>query len=89
MYGSVHIVMMSTEYDFRSSSKQYSDLANMLAGVNRSITPWLIFSGHRWVAVSSFILQKNFMERNSLGKTQLSQVINLLFCIHVFSSSQK
>ncbi len=52
VYGSVHIVMMSTEHDFRSSSKQYSDLANMLAGVNRSITPWLIFSGHRWVAVS-------------------------------------
>ena len=46
-YGCIHVVMMSTEHDFRNTSKQYAFLADHLKSVNRAITPWLIFGGHR------------------------------------------
>ena len=47
VYGSVQIIMMSTEHDFQVSSKQYSALVSYFEAVNRTRTPWLIFSGHR------------------------------------------
>eukprot|EP00297_Palpitomonas_bilix_P003231 CAMPEP_0113871810 /NCGR_PEP_ID=MMETSP0780_2-20120614/2852_1 /TAXON_ID=652834 /ORGANISM="Palpitomonas bilix" /LENGTH=571 /DNA_ID=CAMNT_0000857247 /DNA_START=277 /DNA_END=1992 /DNA_ORIENTATION=- /assembly_acc=CAM_ASM_000599 len=46
-FGSVHFVMMSTEHDFLPGSSQYAFLKKDLASVNRSITPWVIFMGHR------------------------------------------
>ena len=46
-YGSVHFLVMSTEHDFRQGSLQYQYLSNELASVDRSITPWLVFAGHR------------------------------------------
>lgn len=39
--------MMSTEHDFMTSSKQWTSLVNYFEAVDRSRTPWLIFSGHR------------------------------------------
>ena len=48
-YGSVTVVMMSTEHDFTNSSKQLSALDKYLSAVDRTRTPWLIFSGHRYV----------------------------------------
>eukprot|EP01138_Halocafeteria_seosinensis_P002693 gb/GECG01002754.1/.p1 GENE.gb/GECG01002754.1/~~gb/GECG01002754.1/.p1 ORF type:complete len:765 (+),score=79.04 gb/GECG01002754.1/:1-2295(+) len=50
--GNVHIVAMNTEYDFRRSSEQYAWLKNDLAGVDRRVTPWIIFGGHRPMYVS-------------------------------------
>ncbi len=41
--------MMSTEHDFRQSSQQMSDLGKYFEAVNRSRTPWIIFSGHRYL----------------------------------------
>ena len=46
-YGCIHVVMMSTEHDFRNASKQYAFLTDHLKSVNRTKTPWLIFGGHR------------------------------------------
>ena len=39
--------MMSTEHDFRKGSKQYIALRDYLKSVDRGVTPWLIFAGHR------------------------------------------
>ena len=41
--------MMSTEHDFRKGTKQYWALRNYLKSVDRGVTPWLIFAGHRSV----------------------------------------
>lgn len=47
-YGCIHFVMMSTEHNFTQGSVQYIYLVNHLKTVNRTKTPWLIFSGHRY-----------------------------------------
>ena len=44
---------MSTEHDFRIGSEQYAWLDADLALVNRELTPWVIFGGHRPMYVNS------------------------------------
>ena len=39
--------MMSTEHDFRKGTKQYWALNEYLKAVDREVTPWLVFAGHR------------------------------------------
>ena len=47
-YGAVHFVFMSTEHVFWKGSRQYRWLKNyMETKVDRSLTPWLVFIGHR------------------------------------------
>ena len=58
-YGNIHVVMMSTEHDFTTNSEQHTFLDNHLKNVNRSITPWLIFAGHRPMYVDSTDDKKN------------------------------
>lgn len=48
-FGCIHFVMMSGEHNFTIDSEQYKFLVSHLASVNRSVTPWLIFTGHRFV----------------------------------------
>jgi acid phosphatase type 7 len=38
---------MSTEHDFRKDSAQYKFIESDLAAVDRAVTPWLVFAGHR------------------------------------------
>lgn len=52
-YGPVYIVVMSTEHDFTVGSPQYSDLVRYLAAVDREVTPWVVFTGHRPMYISS------------------------------------
>ena len=52
-FGCIHVVMMSTEHDYRNTSKQYQFLDNHFKSINRTKTPWLIFSGHRCVMAAS------------------------------------
>lgn len=52
-YGPVSVIMMSTEHDFTPSSKQYEDLERYLSAVDRTETPWVIFTGHRPMYVDS------------------------------------
>lgn len=47
------MVGMSTEHDFTIGSAQYHWLKADLAAVNRSVTPWIIFSGHRAMYINS------------------------------------
>ena len=46
-YGSAHFIIMSTEHMFTPGSEQYRFIESQLSTVNRTITPWLIFGGHR------------------------------------------
>ena len=45
---------MSTEHDFQIGSTQYNFLLADLKAVNRSITPWIIFSGHQAMYINSY-----------------------------------
>ena len=46
-YGLVHFIMMSTESNFTRGSPQYEWLERDLKGLDRRVTPWIIFAGHR------------------------------------------
>ncbi|KAJ9558211.1 hypothetical protein OSB04_012825 [Centaurea solstitialis] len=45
--GSVHFVVISTEHDWSQDSEQYQWMSKDMAAVDRSRTPWVIFTGHR------------------------------------------
>lgn len=51
--GLIHMVGMSTEHDFTIGSPQYKFIEADLASVNRTITPWIIFGGHRAMYINS------------------------------------
>lgn len=51
--GLIHFVGMSTEHDYTIGSKQYLWIEKDLASVNRSLTPWVIFGGHRAMYINS------------------------------------
>lgn len=47
VHGQVHIIVMSTEHDFNKGTDQYAFLEAEFGRVDRSVTPWVIFTGHR------------------------------------------
>eukprot|EP00595_Chromulina_sp_UTEXLB2642_P000140 CAMPEP_0196762356 /NCGR_PEP_ID=MMETSP1095-20130614/1766_1 /TAXON_ID=96789 ORGANISM="Chromulina nebulosa, Strain UTEXLB2642" /NCGR_SAMPLE_ID=MMETSP1095 /ASSEMBLY_ACC=CAM_ASM_000446 /LENGTH=371 /DNA_ID=CAMNT_0042113033 /DNA_START=1060 /DNA_END=2175 /DNA_ORIENTATION=+ len=51
--GLFHIIGMSTEHNFTYRSPQYLWLENDLQSVNRTITPWIVFGGHRPMYINS------------------------------------
>jgi hypothetical protein len=51
--GMFHFVGMSTEHDYTIGSEQYLWLENDLKSVDRTVTPWLIFGGHRAMYLNS------------------------------------
>jgi len=51
--GLFHFTAMSTEHNFTIGSPQYQFLEKDLSSVNRTKTPWLIFTGHRSMYVDS------------------------------------
>ncbi|CAI9102860.1 OLC1v1001214C1 [Oldenlandia corymbosa var. corymbosa] len=51
--GSVHFTVISTEHDWSQNSDQYNWMNEDMASVDRSKTPWLIFTGHRPMYSSS------------------------------------
>jgi len=51
--GLIHFVGMSTEHDYSVGSKQYQWLENDLKNVDRTVTPWIIFGGHRAMYLNS------------------------------------
>jgi hypothetical protein len=52
-YGNIHFVMMSTEHNFTVGSLQYEWIVADLSAVDRVITPWVIFTGHRPMYIDS------------------------------------
>ncbi|XP_066910738.1 uncharacterized protein [Clytia hemisphaerica] len=53
-YGMVHMVVFSTEHDYRPGSQQYKWLENDLKNVDRKKTPFVIVSGHRPMYCSEY-----------------------------------
>ncbi|KAJ0038389.1 hypothetical protein Pint_23840 [Pistacia integerrima] len=51
--GPVHFTVISTEHDWSLNSEQYQWMKKDMASVDRSKTPWLIFTGHRPMYSSS------------------------------------
>ena len=51
--GLMHLIGMSTEHNFTIGSKQYLWLENDLKNINRSLTPWVVFGGHRAMYLNS------------------------------------
>jgi hypothetical protein len=51
--GLIHMVGMSTEHNYTIGSPQYLWIENDLSSVNRTKTPWIVFSGHRPMYVDS------------------------------------
>ncbi|CAK9147487.1 unnamed protein product, partial [Ilex paraguariensis] len=53
--GSVHFTVISTEHDWSKNSEQYEWMNKDMAAVDRSKTPWLIFTGMDfWYEKSNF-----------------------------------
>jgi hypothetical protein len=51
--GLIHFIGMSTEHDYNIGSEQYYWLEKDLQSVDRSVTPWVIFGGHRAMYLNS------------------------------------
>jgi hypothetical protein len=45
--GAIHLVSLCTEVNFTTGSAQWRWLLSDLKAVNRSLTPWVVVSGHR------------------------------------------
>jgi hypothetical protein len=52
-YGSVHFVFMSSEHNFTIGGTQWQWIEADLRKVDRTKTPWIIFSGHRPMYIDS------------------------------------
>jgi hypothetical protein len=67
--GLIHFIGMSTEHNYTTGSPQWLWLKNDLEKVDRAVTPWIIFGGHRAMYLNS--------DYNS-GETSDGQVSELL-----------
>jgi hypothetical protein len=45
--GAIHFTVTSSEHDYTPGSEQYEWVLADLAAVNRSVTPWIVFTSHR------------------------------------------
>jgi hypothetical protein len=52
-FGNIHFLMMSTEHNFSIDSQQYNWIVNDLSNVDKTVTPWVIFTGHRPMYIDS------------------------------------
>lgn len=51
--GLIHMIGMSTEHNYTNNSPQYNWLKKDLSKVNRTLTPWILFNGHRPMYINS------------------------------------
>jgi hypothetical protein len=51
--GLIHMVGISTEHDFTIGSAQWKWLEEDLKSVDRTVTPWIVFGGHRAMYINS------------------------------------
>ena len=65
-YGLVHMVVISTEHDFRPGSRMYRWIEKDLRSVDRKLTPWVIFVGHR----PMYTIEKYPVERSIMYELQ-------------------
>lgn len=79
-YGPVKIVVMSTEHDFSRGSSQHNYLVREMANVDRAVTPWLIFVGHRPMYVTDYF--SDLMVKN-LEKELLEYKVDIAIWGHI------
>jgi len=75
--GPVHFVLMSTEHDFMPNSKQRAWIEQDLKSVNRSVTPWIVFSGHRPMYIDS--TNNNTLDGDTTVAANLTLSLESLF----------
>ncbi|CAO2820862.1 unnamed protein product [Amaranthus hypochondriacus] len=85
-HGPIHFTVISTEHQFHPLSEQYNWIRRDMASVNRTRTPWLIFTGHRPMYTSanpSFIpnVDQNFVV--SIEPLLLQNQVDLVLFGHV------
>ncbi|KAL5760347.1 hypothetical protein ACOSQ2_019185 [Xanthoceras sorbifolium] len=82
--GPAHFTVISTEHDWSVNSEQYKWMKNDMASVDRSRTPWLIFTGHRPMYSSTagiFSVDINFV--NAVEPSLLKNKVDLVLVGHV------
>ncbi|XP_031284818.1 probable inactive purple acid phosphatase 27 [Pistacia vera] len=79
---SVHFTVISTEHDWSQNSEQYDWMKKDMASVDRSKTPWLIFTGHRPMYSSTGSgVDKNFLD--AVEPLLLDNKVDLVLFGHV------
>ncbi|KAK4746965.1 hypothetical protein SAY87_026002 [Trapa incisa] len=82
--GSVHFTVISTEHDWLEDSEQYQWMKNDMASVNRSRTPWLVFTGHRPMYTSSIgLFSVDSMFVDAVEPLLLDNKVDLVLFGHV------
>ena len=84
-YGSIHFVLMSTEHAFDPTSVQYKFLDSHMGEVKRSVTPWLVFIGHRPMYVDC--VKENNTDSNFIVSKVLRQQLEPLLLVSLVHSS--
>ncbi|KAE8686655.1 Detected protein of confused Function [Hibiscus syriacus] len=80
--GPVHFTVISTEHDWTQNSEQYQWMMTDMASVDRTKTPWLIFTGHRPM-YSSTLGNVDDSFRNGVEPVLLANKVDLVLFGHV------
>lgn len=77
--GLIHFVGMSTEHNFTECSPQYQFLEQDLASVDRSVTPWIVFNGHRAMYINSDFMDDVSYSDGTVMKQLVDNIEPLLY----------
>ncbi|GAB2275781.1 hypothetical protein Dimus_010532 [Dionaea muscipula] len=83
--GPVHFTVISTEHDWRVGTEQYDWIQSDLASVNRSITPWVIFAGHRpmYTSIPAAFLNADFRFKDDVEPLLFKYQVDMALFGHV------
>eukprot|EP00042_Codosiga_hollandica_P051427 m.631135 g.631135 ORF g.631135 m.631135 type:complete len:480 (-) comp58283_c0_seq22:2372-3811(-) len=88
-YGSIHVIMMSTEHNWTVGSEQYNWLLNDLQNINRTLTPWVVMAGHRMFYTTQLPIASDFhlalYFRQAIEDLLYKYEVNLFFDGHQHS----
>ena len=84
--GPVHVLMMSTEHDWTKGSDQYKFIEADLSSVNRTVTPWVILTGHRMMYTTQMCEDEDYKVslnmRSELEDLIYNYIANLMLVGH-------
>ena len=87
--GPVHVVFASTEHDLHPGSEQYAFLVRDLAAVNRTVTPHVVFTGHRPMYASTTVGEipygGRYVASNASFNWAMAEALEPLFEKHAVS----
>ena len=83
--GLIHFVGISTEHNYTIGSDQWLWLEKDLKSVNREVTPWIIFGGHRAMYLNSNYGGKGYNENiHLLYNDNISSLFIYLLYIYIY-----